>query len=48
MNINIFYVISPAPASANSPMETEKITFEGKVAQKLECRPTGMKWKKYF
>nr|CAH0098520.1 unnamed protein product [Daphnia galeata] len=28
------------PASANSPMETEKITFEGKVAQKLECRPT--------
>jgi hypothetical protein len=22
-------------------METEKIIFEGKVAQKLECRPTG-------
>lgn len=30
-----------APASTNSPIETEKIAFEGKVVQKLECRPTG-------
>lgn len=30
-----------ATASPNSPIETEKISFEGKVVQKLECRPTG-------
>lgn len=35
------YFLKTAPASANSPMEVEKISFEGKVVQKLECRPTG-------
>lgn len=30
-----------APASPNSPLETEKLSFEGKVIQKLECKPTG-------
>jgi hypothetical protein len=31
-----------APASIDSLIDTEKLAMEGKVVQKLECRPTGI------
>jgi hypothetical protein len=34
-----------APATSSSPLEKEKVGLEGKVIQKLECKPTSGKFK---
>ena len=41
------YIIT-APATSSSPLEKEKVGLEGKVIQKLECKPTSGKFKFNF